>query len=216
MKHSQNIDSFLNEKLADIWVMAETFGLKQLQDESFLQEKLPILQKRHRGAFVDLGFGNGEGMQVAYAGAFKLGRANYAEADWFKEAVQRNHFISDVFLGIRGLPHFIVAVKKEWQGKIWILRSSIDFVAFNTLVENIRIGRTGLAFIVNGKGEFQTNRPQAAELDIGHYVALMNNNNTSTVTEAGLQSGGKALVLKKRNGEKRVLWAWEQRFASAS
>jgi len=36
------------------------------------------------------------------------------------------------------------------------LRATIDFVAFNTLVENIRIGQTGFAFIVNKDGEFQT------------------------------------------------------------
>ncbi len=170
LKHRQNIDSFLDEKLADILVMARTFSLDQLLDEAFLQGKLAILQEEHRGAFVDLGLVNEEGTQIAYAGAFKLGRVNYAESDWFKMAMEKQHFISDVFLGIRGLPHFIVAVKKEWQGRTWILRSTIDFVAFNTLVENLRIGKTGLAFIVNTRGEFQTKPPLSTTLDSGHYL----------------------------------------------
>jgi len=173
-KHRQNIDGFLNEKLADIRVMAKTFSLERLADESFLQEKLAILQEEHRGAFVDLGLVNGEGLQVAYAGAFKLAWVNYSEADWFKKALKSEQFISDVFLGIRGLPHFIVAVKKKWQGGTWILRSTIDFVAFNSLVENLRIGKTGIAFIVNHEGEFQTNVPLAARSNIRKYVDLLN------------------------------------------
>jgi two-component system NtrC family sensor kinase len=64
--------------------------------------------------------------------------------------------ISDVFLGLRGLPHFIIAVKQQWKGDVWILRATIDFVAFNNLVQNIRIGLTGFAFILNQNGEFQT------------------------------------------------------------
>ena len=36
------------------------------------------------------------------------------------------------------------------------LRATVDFEAFNSLVENIRIGSTGFAFILNKKGEFQT------------------------------------------------------------
>jgi two-component system NtrC family sensor kinase len=172
-KHRQNIDGFLDEKLADIRVMTRTFGLEQLRDESFLQGKLAILQEEHGGVFVDLGLVDAKGLQVAYAGAFKLARVNYSEADWFKKALKSEQFISDVFLGIRGLPHFIVAVKKQWQGETWILRSTIDFVAFNSLVENIRIGKTGLAFIVNRQGEFQTNAPLAARQNIRKHVDLL-------------------------------------------
>lgn len=172
-KHRQNIDGFLDEKLADIRVMTRTFSLEQLRDESFLQGKLAILQEEHGGVYVDLGLVNGEGLQVAYAGAFKLARVNYSEADWFKKALKSEQFISDVFLGIRGLPHFIVAVKKKWQGSTWILRSTIDFVAFNSLVENLRIGKTGLAFIVNREGEFQTNAPLAVRQNSRKHVDLL-------------------------------------------
>jgi two-component system NtrC family sensor kinase len=172
-KHRQNIDSFLDEKLADIRVMTRTFSLEQLRDESFVQAKLAILQEEHGGDYVDLGLVNGEGLQVAYAGAFKLARVDYSEADWFKKALKSEQFISDVFLGIRGLPHFIVAVKKHWQGGTWILRSTIDFVAFNSLVENLRIGKTGLAFIVNHEGEFQTNAPLTARTQSIEHVDLL-------------------------------------------
>ena len=102
---------------------------------------------------------NAQGLQVAYAGPYKLHKAHYAEADWFHDAIESDYFISDVFLGLRGLPHFIVTVRKNEQGSSWILRATLDFVAFNTLVENLRIGKTGFAFILNNEGAFQTSPP---------------------------------------------------------
>jgi two-component system NtrC family sensor kinase len=155
-KHKQNIDGFLNEKLNDIRFIARTFSFEELSDESFLEDRLNTLQREFGPVFVDLGVVNERGIQVAYSGPFRLGKALYSEAEWFKKALQREYFISDVFLGLRGLPHFIVAVRENWKGEQWILRSTIDFVAFNTLVENIRVGQTGFAYIVNREGEFQT------------------------------------------------------------
>lgn len=155
-KHKQNIDGFLKERLDDIRFLAKTFTFEELSNESFLQDRLFTLQEEFGPVFVDLGVVNERGIQVAYSGPFKLGRALYSDADWFKKAMTREYFISDVFLGLRGLPHFIIAVRENWKGQSWILRATIDFVAFNTLVENIRIGQTGFAFIVNKDGEFQT------------------------------------------------------------
>jgi len=156
LKQKQNIDSFLKEKLGDIRFLAETFCCEELSDESFLQDRLEMLQQEFGPVFVDLGVVNERGIQVAYAGPFRLGKAIYADADWFKQAMKSKHFISDVFLGLRGLPHFIVTVRDNWKGELWILRATIDFVAFNTLVQNIRIGETGFAYILNREGELQT------------------------------------------------------------
>ena len=51
------------------------------------------------------------GVQEAYAGRFKLEKAEYSDAKWFKEALKKPYYISDVFLGLRSKPHFIVSVK---------------------------------------------------------------------------------------------------------
>jgi two-component system NtrC family sensor kinase len=155
-KHKQNIDSFLKEKLGNIRSLAQTFSFGELSDESFLRDRLETLQQQYGPVFVDLGVINTHGIQVAYAGPFKLGKALYSEADWFQKAMKSKYFISDVFLGLRGLPHFIIAVRENWMGDNWILRATVDFVAFNSLVENIKIGETGFAFILNKEGKFQT------------------------------------------------------------
>ena len=156
LKHKQNIDNFLKEKLADIRFLAETFCFDELKEASFLQDRLEMLQQSFGPVFVDLGVVTSQGIQVAYAGPFRLGKALYFEADWFKRAMQTRYFISDVFLGLRGLPHFIVAVKDNWMGEPFILRATIDFVAFNDFVKNVRIGETGFAYILNREGNFQT------------------------------------------------------------
>lgn len=154
--HTRNIDYYLEEKLGDIRFLADSYGLEKLADEAFLQARLASLQKGYGRDFVDLGVINSDGEQIAYAGRFKLARADYSDADWFRRAIDRPYFISDVFLGLRGIPHFIIAVRKNGTDGYWILRATIDFVAFTTLVENIRLGQTGFAFILNNQGEFQT------------------------------------------------------------
>ena len=156
LKHKQNIDTFLREKLDNIRFLGISFSFEELKNETFLRDRLEALQQVYGRVFVDLGVVNSEGIQVAYAGPFKLGKAVYSDANWFLKAMQSNYFKSDVFLGLRGLPHFIIAVRENWKGEKWILRATIDFVAFNNLVENIRIGQTGFAFILNKKAEFQT------------------------------------------------------------
>ncbi|MBW2609884.1 MAG: two-component sensor histidine kinase [Deltaproteobacteria bacterium] len=172
-KHKQNIDSFLNEKLGDIHFIAEIYSFHELGNETFLKEKLETLQQAYGPVFVDLGVVNSHGVQVAYAGPFKLGKAVYSDADWFKEAMKREYVISDVFLGLRGLPHFIVAVRKSVNGDQWVLRATIDFAAFNDLVENIRIGETGFAFILNKEGDFQTKPLMDVIPEKGPYMDLL-------------------------------------------
>jgi len=156
LKHRQNIDGFLLEKLNNIRFMAKSFPIEELKNEEFLRNNLAALQTEYGSVFEDLGFINEKGIQVTYAGPFKLEKARYSDAEWFRKAINSDYFISDVFLGLRGIPHFIIAVRQKSNGESYILRATISFVAFNSLVENLRIGKTGFAFILNSKGEFQS------------------------------------------------------------
>ncbi|SFM63991.1 sensor histidine kinase [Thermodesulforhabdus norvegica] len=155
-KHARQIDQFLREKLAEIQTLATLMPLEKLTDSAGLAEILNNLQRNFGGVYVDLGCVDSTGYQIAYAGPFHLVRANYADARWFKEASKQPYFISDVFLGLRGLPHFIVAVQVAYGDSFLILRATIDFLGFTRLVESVRVGETGRAFIVNRLGEYQT------------------------------------------------------------
>lgn len=155
-KHRQNIDVFLNERQNNINQLAAMLTFETLSNRVFLEKQLAILQREYGEVFTDLAVLDEQGEQVAYAGPFGLEGANYKDADWFKIAIKQPHYISDVFLGMRGFPHFTVTTRHFRGGKPWILRTSVHFQAFTDLVQNIRIGETGVAFILNQNGEFQT------------------------------------------------------------
>ena len=155
-KHSQNIDTFLSEKLKNIQYLAHLYTKNEQNPEEFLEKHLLLLNKEYGDVFTDLGFINEKGVQFAYKGPFKFENADYSKAEWFIKSLDKPFFISDVFAGLRGHPHFIIAVKVQLNGSFYILRSTINFGAFNSLVENIHIGKTGIAFIINNKGELQT------------------------------------------------------------
>ena len=206
-KHKQQIDSFLNNRLGDIKFVAESFSYDQIRNEAFLKSRLYSLQQSFSPIFVDLGVINASGRQVAYAGPFKLSRVEYADALWFQNAMANREVISDVFLGVRGFPHFIVAVKREVGNHSWVVRATIDFVAFNDLVENIRVGETGFAFVLNKKGELQTkprfnfNPPEGC---YGHFFDCDPAGNEGVVVErrrdqAGIVSIYATALLKNRD-----------------
>lgn len=168
LNHRKNIDLFLKEKLSNIRHLSTQYSYDVLKQQDFLHERLVELQQAYDRVFVDLGVVNQDGIQISYAGPHALTNADYSKADWFKKAINTDYFTSDVFYGLRGTPHFIVSVRRYLDHKSWILRATIDFGSFNSLVENLRIGRTGFAFIVNKAGKFQT-KPIAkteAPLDI--------------------------------------------------
>ena len=173
LKHRQKIDDFLKQKLSDISYLSKSYEFSQFKEKPFLQQRLRTLQAEYSYVFVDLGVIDDKGRQVSYAGPFDLDQADYSDSDWFQKARVRDTYISDVFLGMRGHPHFIVAVKREWQGRMWLVRATIDFMAFNTLVEDFTMGKTGTAFILNRQGEFQTRSPKGTlKLSLQQYKNL--------------------------------------------
>jgi len=62
--------------------------------------------------FEDLGVIDEKGMLETYAGPFKLENIRYSDTEWFRRAIKSDFFISDVFLGLRGTPHFIITARQ--------------------------------------------------------------------------------------------------------
>ncbi len=153
--HRHMIESFLEERKADLEFVADSYSPAELSRSEILSKVLLDLQKKS-GAFADLGIFNEDGLHVAYQGMYKLKGKNYKEAFWFKEVINQNYYISDIFLGYRRVPHFIIAITSIVDGKKWVIRASIDSYIFNKLVEKVRIGKTGEAYLLNSKGILQT------------------------------------------------------------
>ena len=173
-KHKRSIDIFLEEKLMDIRLLAKTNRFEDLTNQDTLDQRFNELQRAFDRSFVDLGVVDHEGRQIAYTGPLELSGVNYSNAEWFKQAIGNPFFISDVFKGMRGAPHFIVSVRQDHGGKPWVLRATIDFGEFNHLVESLRIGETGFAFILNAAGQFQTN--PIANVDTKSLITVFKEN----------------------------------------
>jgi len=216
-KHKQNIDAFLKEKQGNLRFAAKCYTFDELRYEPFLRDRLETMQMELGTVFVDLGVINARGIQVAYAGPFKLGKALYSEAEWFQDAMKREDVISDVFLGLRGLPHFIIAVRDNWMGEPWILRATIDFAAFNNLVEHIRIGETGFAFILNKELEFQTKPLLDVMLNKGPYKDLLKGESGDEIriVEATDGAGNKNIYVSAFLKQGDWLLVYQQRASDA-
>jgi len=155
--HRQMIDSFLRERTANLEFVIHSNSFQDLVDPEHLYTVFLNLQKES-SAFVDLGVFNEEGTHVAYHGPFKLVGRDYGREPWLKEVLKKGPYISDVFLGYRRVPHFIIAVAREQDAMKWVLRATIDTHLFNEMVKKVRIGKTGEAYLINAEGFFQSER----------------------------------------------------------
>lgn len=177
--HRNLIDHFFTEKNATLRFISTSNKLESISDQAFLNSLFKSLQAESK-AFVDLGVIDEQGNHLAYAGPYDLAEKNYADTPWFQEVKDKGSYISDEFLGFRNIPHFIIVVKQTESDKTWYLRATIDTYFFNDLVENIRIGKTGEAYIVNARGIFQTRQRSGGRLmehdpDFGFYDMASDN-----------------------------------------
>ena len=102
----RGIDIFLEERVAQLKNLALTHAFEDISDPDQLRRLFSIIQSNSR-SYIDIGIINSSGDHVAYVGPYHLGSVNYSEEPWFHEAMLRGVHVSDVFLGLRGKPHFI-------------------------------------------------------------------------------------------------------------
>lgn len=161
--HRHMIESFLEERKADLEFILHSYSFEYISQPQNLRDTFDKLQKGSN-AFVDIGVFNEEGVHLAYNGPYELTGKIYKNADWFTEVLKKGYYISDIFLGFRQVPHFVIAVSRQERGKTWVIRSTIDSYIFNNMVKKVRIGKTGEAYILNIEGVFQTERRSGGNL----------------------------------------------------
>lgn len=153
-KHS--FELFLTERLSAVSFIASAYSFQELADQKTLNRIFRVM-KQEFGGFVDLGLIDSSGLQVSYVGPYELEGKRYKDHDWFHEVVVRGEHTSDVFMGYRKFPHFVMAVKHEAPtGESWILRATIDTKMFNNLIVSMGLDPASDAFIINRAGVFQT------------------------------------------------------------
>jgi len=155
VNRSNAVQLFLAERTAMLEALAHTAPLDNLAQPGELRNVLTILNKKHQ-SFLDLGIIDAGGDHLAYEGPYRLEDRNYGGEAWFEETMVRGVHISDVFLGFRRVPHFVIAVRRDDRPQPWILRATIDSEVFTRLVRSGQAGLTGDAYIVNRDGKYQT------------------------------------------------------------
>jgi two-component system NtrC family sensor kinase len=216
-----SLDLFLDERVSQITSLAHTHTLAQIKDEQYLQELFYIIQSRSK-SYMDLGVIDQEGRHLAYVGPFHyreiLKDVNYKNEEWFHAVMSQGFYISDVFLGFRKVPHFIIAVRAR-QGN-WILRATIDSDIIEGLVRAAQVGKWGDAFLINRENILQTaprycgrllEKPTCPELEAlpdFHQVSglsleeMVSGGRTSLFAAIPLQKKRWVLVIKEDPSEK--------------
>lgn len=153
---ARSISFFLEERRNALDYVVRDSSFDELKkNENLLRVRRNLNQGF--GGFTDLGVIDSKGVQVAYEGSLDLEGKNYQRQPWFREVVFRGVYISDVFLGFRDYPHFVMAVKHEIEnGGYYVLRATIDAKMFNDIARPLNIGPSSDAFVINTNGVFQT------------------------------------------------------------
>jgi len=150
------IDLFLDERVAQLKMLAHAGSFNELTELGVLEKVFYVMQAGSK-SFVDLSIIDQEGNHVAYTGPYsELRLVNYKEEAWFHAVMLKGVYISDVFLGFRKYPHFIIAVTRLEGNRTWILRATIDTDIFESMVRAAQTGKGGDAFIVNRENVLQT------------------------------------------------------------
>jgi two-component system NtrC family sensor kinase len=152
-----SLELFIDERISQLNTIAQTHSFEKLADETFLTKVFNAMQSRSK-SFIDLGIIDSEGNHLAYVGPYhdKLMSVNYAHEDWFNAVQSTGAYVSDVFLGFRKAPHFIIAVTTVQNNRVWILRATINSAIIDEIVAGAQIGKRGDAFIVNRANILQT------------------------------------------------------------
>jgi two-component system NtrC family sensor kinase len=152
-----SLDLFLEERISQLATLANTNTLAQLSDEEYLNKVFNIMQSRSR-SYLDLGIIDQNGDHLAYVGPYYsvLKGVNYRNEKWFDAVLNSGIYVSDVFLGFRKVPHFIIAVLVREKNHNWILRATIDSDVIESIVHAAQTGKTGDAYLINRENLLQT------------------------------------------------------------
>jgi signal transduction histidine kinase len=110
----RSLEDFLSERRSALEFVLGERSFEELRDSRRLTQVLANL-KQAFGGFVDLGIIEENGVQVSYAGPYELQGRDYREHNWFHEVSIRGYHVSDVFMGYRSIPHFVIAVRQTLE-----------------------------------------------------------------------------------------------------
>ncbi len=171
----QTMENFINERLSALKLLINEKTFEELSNTKKCAQLLSNLKKSFEG-FIDLGLIDSKGNHRSYSGPYELSGKNYKDQHWFQEVSLQGIHISDVFMGFRKFPHFVIAVKHEKDdGDFYILRATLNTDILNKKIHSHEFGSQSDVFIINREGFLQTpslfygNILEKCQLDVPLY-----------------------------------------------
>lgn len=151
------VDLFLSERISQIYTVAYTNTIENLIDEQYLGKVFSVMHVKS-DSYVDIGIIDRKGDHLAYVGPYHdvLKDVNYKNEPWFNSVISQGIFISDIFMGYRNFPHFIIAVLIRSGNESYILRLTINLKNLDDIVQKAWIGKQSDSFIINSSNLLQT------------------------------------------------------------
>lgn len=187
------LDTFLEERVSQIKSLVYTHSFEELSDETRLGEIFSVIQSNAR-SYVDMGIILANGRHAAYVGPYNLEGANYADEPWFQEVMLKGQFVSDVFLGFRKYPHFIIAVARREGARTWIVRATIDSAAINQLLRRSYSGNNSDAFLLNTQGLLQSDSRNNGEIMSSSALTLPPRGKRGIIVEPAHSVDGRDMI----------------------
>ncbi len=198
-KTVHSFDLLLKERLSMVRSVVSSYNFEELSDEDTLNHLQRVLKKEF-GGFIDFGVIDENGIQVAYAGPYKLLGKDYSRQAWYHEVEVRGFYISDVFMGYRGFPHMAIAVQNfTTNGKAWMVRVTLDTKILDSIISSMELNLESDAFLINDKGIIQTRSKFYGSIleqcSIASHVVMQNQ---AMIEEIDPLGRGKVLVLHSK------------------
>ncbi|MBI5115419.1 histidine kinase [Candidatus Poribacteria bacterium] len=167
------IDLFLQERVVNIFNLFHRYDFTLEPTPDNMRRNLERLLEMS-DAFVDVGFLEGSGVQIGYAGPYAyLQGKDYSGETWFRTLIDhdQNYHISDIYLGFRQKPHFTIAVKQIFDGNPYVMRATLDPDKFYLFLRTIGRGKGANSTLINKEGKYQVVDPDRGRvLDSSDYM----------------------------------------------
>ncbi len=153
----QSFEFHIQETLSTMVVVAQGYEYGDLLEPQALETLFNRLRNEYAWV-VDVGVLDSAGVQRAYVGPYPFQGINYSDQAWFQNAYSSKTYISDIFTGYRGVPHFVVTVTNGAPGsdRYWMLRASIDAEHLANYISTINTDASTDMFLVGLDGTLRT------------------------------------------------------------
>ncbi|MCJ8500161.1 sensor histidine kinase [Desulfatitalea alkaliphila] len=163
-----SIALYMQKRIVNVFNLfhPKDFNLTPIQDE--MDYYLANLVRADAG-FVDIGFINPDGIQIGYSGPYPhLLNKDYSQEDWYVALTThpQSYIVTDLYLGLRRMPHFTIGVKQLIDGAYYVIRTSLDPDNLHAYLTTTSHGKRVDGFLINRAGQYQ-----AVDADFGQLLS---------------------------------------------